>query len=83
VDSAIQDDAAKGKDDKWTRSIAVGSKPFIETIKNTLGFRVKGRKIVCAGDTFALREEQASFGDTNNADVGNTFLWNGIGNPFS
>ena len=41
VDSAKQTDN-RGKENKWTQSIAVGSKTFIEKMKEALGFRAKG-----------------------------------------
>ena len=65
-----------GKENKWTQSIAVGSKTFIEKIKEALGFRARGRKIICADDTFELREVITPYGKANNLDSGNTFLWN-------
>jgi hypothetical protein len=49
---------------------------FIETMKEALGFRAKGRKIICADDTFELREVIAPYGKANNQDSGNTYLWN-------
>ena len=75
VDSAMQTEI-KGKENKWTQSIAVGSKSFVEKMQATLGFRTKGRKIICADDTFELREALAPYGTTNNLDSANTFLWN-------
>jgi putative transposase len=75
VDSAIQTDSSCKKT-KWTQSIAVGSKPFIETMRETLGFRAKGRKITGADDTFELREVIAPYGKANDLDSGNTFSWN-------
>ncbi|MBW2217218.1 MAG: hypothetical protein JRF34_08500 [Deltaproteobacteria bacterium] len=75
VESAIQTDHSD-KENKWTQSIAVGSKTFIETMKEALGFRTKGRKIICADDTFELRETITPYGKTNDLDSGNTFLWN-------
>ncbi|MDD2389994.1 MAG: transposase [Desulfobacterales bacterium] len=74
VESALQADN-KGKENKWTQSIAVGSKTFINSIKQTLGFRAKGRNIVCADDTFELREALAPYGKATNPDSGNRFLW--------
>jgi putative transposase len=74
VDSAIQTDNSD-KENKWTQSIAVGSKPFIEKMKASLGFRAKGRKIICADDTFELREVITPYGKANNLDSVNTFLW--------
>jgi putative transposase len=74
VDSAMPT-ANRGKENKWTQSIAVGSKAFVEKIKESLGFRAKGRKIICADDTFELREGLKPYGKSNNPDFGNTFLW--------
>ncbi len=74
VDSEMQTDNSD-KENKWTQSIAVGSKTFIEKMKEALGFRAKGRKIVCANDTYELRELLTPYGKANNLDSGNTFLW--------
>ena len=74
VDSAMPNDN-RGKETKWTQSIAVGSKTFIEKMKEAHGFRAKGRKIICADDTFELREVLTPYGKANNLDSGNTFLW--------
>ena len=74
MDSVKQTDN-RGKENKWTQSIAVGSKTFIERMQETLGFRAKGRKIICADDTFELREVLTPYGKANNLDSGNTFLW--------
>ncbi len=52
------------------------SKTFIETMKEALGFRAKGRKIICADDTFELREVIAPYGKSNDQNSGNTYLWN-------
>jgi len=64
------------KEDKWTQSIAVGSRSFIEKMKGALGFRAKGRKIISADDTFELREVITPYGKTTEPDSRNTFLWN-------
>jgi hypothetical protein len=53
-----------------------GSKTFIEKMKGALGFRARGRKIICADDTFELREAMRPYGKGNNLNSGNTFLWN-------
>lgn len=74
VESAVQTESS-GKESKWTQSIAVGSKTVIEKVKGTLGFRAKGRKIICADDTFELREVLTPFGKSDHPDSGNTFLW--------
>ena len=72
--SAIQT-VNSDKENKWTQSIAVGSKSFVEKMKEALGYRATGRKIICANDTFELREGQTSYGEASDLDSGNTFLW--------
>jgi len=62
-------------ENKWTQSIAVGSKTFIEKMKEALGFRATGRKIICADDTFELRQVLTPYGKANNLDSGNTYIW--------
>jgi len=63
----------------WTESIAVGSQSFIETIKEKLGVRAKGRKIIENNEGFQLREEMAPYianFDRENGNIGlNTYLW--------
>ena len=67
VESEIQTDNS-GKENKWTQSIAVGSKTFVETMKEALGFRAKGRKIISADDSFELREVIAPYGKASGQD---------------
>lgn len=74
VDSKMEADSNK-TESKWTQSIAVGSKAFIEKIKKALGFRVKGRKITNRDDTFELREGQVPYGEADKLASENTFLW--------
>jgi putative transposase len=57
VDSTKQNDS-RGKENKWTQSIAVGSKTFIEKMKEALGFRAKGRKAV-GSKTFIEKMKEA------------------------
>jgi len=65
----------RGNENKWTQSIAVGSKTFIEKMKEALGYRASGRKIICADETFELREVITPYGKAKSLDSGNTFLW--------
>ena len=51
------------------------SKAFIEKMKEALGFRAKGRKMIYADDSFELRELLTPYGKANSQDSGNTFLW--------
>ena len=57
----------------------VGSKQFIEKVKEKLGFRARGRKVNDAGNaSFQLREAQSTYGDDSaNIDLvtENAFLW--------
>lgn len=46
---------------KWTQSIAFGSKSFVEDIKDKLGFRAIGRKVVGTKDGYELKEDMASY----------------------
>jgi len=46
---------------KWTQSIAVGNKSFVEDIKDKLGFRAIGRKVVGTKDGYELKENMASY----------------------
>jgi putative transposase len=64
------------RDSKWTQSIAVGDKSFLEQIKERLGIRAKGRKIHGSEDEYQLREGQTNYGDWQNLDHENTFDWN-------
>jgi putative transposase len=64
------------RDSKWTQSIAVGDKSFLEQIKERLGIRAKGLKIHGSQDEYQLRERQDNYGDWQNLDNENTFDWN-------
>ncbi|MBW1614865.1 MAG: hypothetical protein JRJ57_13120 [Deltaproteobacteria bacterium] len=69
------------RDDKWTKSIAVGSKGFVQHVKSILGALAKGRKSKEAGDNYQLREPSTPYGDhfgvkNENIGVDNAYLWN-------
>ena len=49
------------RDTKWTQSVAIGSKEFVETTKDKLGYRAEGRKIVKSDEDHQFREQQASY----------------------
>ena len=75
----IEDALEKSKivqDSKWTQSIAVGDKSFLEQIRERLGIRAKGRMIRGSEDEYQLREGQTNYGDWQNSDNENTFDWN-------
>ncbi len=49
------------RETKWSRSIAVGSKSFVEGIKEKLGIRANGRKVGGSGGLYHLREAQVPY----------------------
>ena len=61
---------------KWTQSIAVGDKSFVEQIKERLGIRSKGRKILEEEDDYQLRERQTGYYDGAQFNSSNSFYWN-------
>ena len=50
------------RDDRWTESIAVGSRSFIEKVKNELGFKAAHRDVIEADGSCALREPDEAYG---------------------
>ena len=64
------------RDRKWTQSIAVGDKSFLEQTKDHLGIRAKGRKIYRSEDEYQLREGQSDDDGWHDLDDENTFDWN-------
>jgi len=68
-------------DDKWTRSVAVGSRSFIEKVKSLMGITAIDRKRIETGESYQLREPQIPYGDHLGAEkshigLENTYLWN-------
>jgi hypothetical protein len=51
------------RDDKWTRSIAVGSKSFTGKVKYLMGVSAIGRKRIEARKSYQLREPQIPYGE--------------------
>ena len=68
------------RDDKWTKSIAVGNKAYIENVKSLMGGLAIGRKRIAAGEAYQLREIQrpyiVHFGGKK-SEIGhiNTYFW--------
>ena len=65
---------------QWTESIAVGSKGFIEIIREKFGTLAKGRKIIENDGEFHLREKMGTYianSDCKNDTIGsqNTYSW--------
>ena len=68
------------RDGKWSESVAVGSKSFVEEVKKKLGIKAIGREVVKAGDVYKLKEAGASYGDDLDGRMGilsaeNSYFW--------
>ncbi len=50
------------RDDKWTMSIAVGNKSFVERVKSLMGVLAIGRKRIEDGESYQLREPPVFYG---------------------
>jgi len=69
------------RDDKWTKSIALGSRGFVEGVKSILGIRAKGRKNKETGGSYQLREPSIPYGTyfgvkKDDIEPENTYFWN-------
>ena len=62
---------------KWTESVGVGSKNFLETVKEKLGHRARGRNILedKHSDSWQLREDQSAYGAYPQNDITNGYFW--------
>ena len=60
---------------KWTQSIAVGEKSFVEQIKKRLGIRSKGRKSLEDEGDYQLRDRQTGYGERGKFNSENSFYW--------
>ena len=63
------------RESKWTQSIAVGDKSFLDQIKDCLGIRAKSHKVHGSEDEYHLREGQTDYGGWQNLGNENTFDW--------
>jgi putative transposase len=73
-------DGAKERQDEWTGSVAVGSKSFIESVRESLGFRAKGRDVIESGEGYQLSESPAYYKalfevENEDIDLEITFFW--------
>jgi len=49
------------REGRWTQSIAVGDKDFVETVKKRLGYKAIGRKVSGVGIDFELKENVSPY----------------------
>ena len=61
----------KRRHEEWTEGIAVGSRPFIENVKEVLGYRAKGRDIMESSEGYQLRERATQYKALFGAEKGN------------
>ena len=71
------------QDDKWTKSIAVGNRSFVDRVKSLMGIFAVGRKSIGTGDSYQLREPSIPYGahlGAKKCDIGpeNTYFWDVI-----
>jgi putative transposase len=82
----VEDYLSNGKnvrDDKWTRSIAVGNRRFVDRVRSLMGVLAIGRKTVGAGESCQLRKPAIAYGahfGGRKCDIGlkNTCVWDDI-----
>ena len=61
VESALKEKKIV-RDDKWTRSVAVGRDRFIDDVKSLMGVAARGRRRSKAGGLYQLREHRSPYG---------------------
>ena len=71
------------RESRWTESVAIGSQKFVETTKEKLGIKAKGRQVVGTNGTYELREPGAPYssnfdGENGPLSVENTYSWDNI-----
>ena len=81
VDELFRNGNVSVRDDKWTESIAVGGKDFVDKVKAKLGILAKGRNVTEAGASYQLREPANSYTHhfgSEKVDIGpeNGYFWN-------
>ena len=67
--------AEQAREGKWTESIAVGSRNFVEIIKGELRMNAKGRRISGTDEESGLREPQAPYSNDFEAKNGLRNEW--------
>ena len=65
---------------QWTESIAVGNKVYVEKVKDQMGYKAIGRKVVENRDSFVLKETQQPYQGISDKAIqvqpeDNTFYW--------
>jgi putative transposase len=50
------------RDDRWSEAIAVGSRSFVEKVKDELGFKAGHGDVIDSHGSYALREPAEAYG---------------------
>jgi putative transposase len=77
VQSALSHGERK-RDDRWTQSIATGSRSFVEAVKKQMRSLAIGRQVRKKAQDFELRESQSAYKDyfdTEKVDIAGKNLW--------
>lgn len=79
VDAAIMQGDIK-RQPQWTESIAVGDKVWVEKVKDQMGYKAIGRKVVENSDSYVLKEAQQPYRNISDRGIrvqpdNNTFYW--------
>ena len=79
VESGLQDQK-NSRDARWTRSLAVGSRQFIDAVKKEMGLAAKGRKAIKQAESFQFREHTMPYhahmgAENSDIDSQNTYIW--------
>lgn len=59
------------REEKWTKSVAVGSKEFVESVQMNLGSRANGRNVQGGEAAYQLREPTGTYNPILGAEKGN------------
>jgi hypothetical protein len=68
IETALRQ-AARGRDERWTEAIAVGSRSFVEKVQRELGGRGRYRVIEQASEGCLLRESSEPYGLNSAAET--------------
>ena len=60
VEDALQSEG-RGRDDRWTTALAVGSESFVERVRQELGVGARKRRVEVVGDLAFVREAPAAY----------------------
>jgi putative transposase len=73
----------QSRESRWTESVAVGSRSFIEATIKRLGIKARGRKVSGKNKSYELREPAVPYGvnftpENDLLRLQNTYFWNDI-----